>query len=122
DFGSWDTFDYYGKVGIFKALKRFNAQLDLMSKQLSKFVLAGALSLALNLSATPVSDNGKLRVQGLQLVNECGNPVQLKGVSSHGLQWFGMAGSDTTCLKAASLDFIANDSTGMGADIFRAAM
>ena len=80
------------------------------------------LFLVKGLSSSPVSDNGKLRVQGLQLVNECGNPVQLKGVSSHGLQWFGMAGSDTSCLKAASLDFIANDSTGMGADIFRAAM
>lgn len=60
--------------------------------------------------ATPVSVNGKLRVSGLQLVNECGNPVQLRGVSTHGLQWYG------DCVNDTSLSFAA---TTMGADIVR---
>ena len=65
------------------------------------------------LMASPVSVNGKLKVSGLQLVNECGNPVQLRGVSTHGLQWY------SDCLPDASLSFAAN---GMGADIVRIAM
>ncbi len=37
--------------------------------------------------ATP-SANGALAVQGSQLVDAAGNPVQLRGVSTHGLAWF----------------------------------
>jgi endoglucanase len=70
--------------------------------------------------ATPVSENGQLSVSGLQLVNSCGRPVQLKGISSHGLQWFGLSGcSDVCCLSASALDYVANT---IGADIFRIAM
>lgn len=36
-----------------------------------------------------VAQNGKLKVIGTQLCNEEGDPIQLRGVSSHGLQWFG---------------------------------
>ncbi len=61
----------------------------------------------------PVEFNGKLRVDGLQLTSECGNPVQLRGVSSHGLQWY------DSCLTSDSLDFIAYD---MNADVFRIAL
>lgn len=35
-----------------------------------------------------ISANGALRVQGTQLVNERGVPVQLRGMSSHGLHWY----------------------------------
>lgn len=42
----------------------------------------GALGLA-----TPASC-GRLRVEGTQLVDESGNPIQLKGISTHGLSWF----------------------------------
>ena len=35
-----------------------------------------------------VADNGWLRVEGTQLVNFRGEAIQLKGVSSHGLQWW----------------------------------
>ena len=38
-------------------------------------------------SACP-SVNGKLSVKGTSLVDESGNPVQLRGVSTHGLAWF----------------------------------
>ena len=34
------------------------------------------------------SANGKLHVEGTELVDEKGNPVQLRGVSTHGLTWF----------------------------------
>jgi hypothetical protein len=69
--------------------------------------------LSISLYATPVSINGRLHVNGLQLTNECGNPVQLRGVDTHGLQWhYG-------CYTPASLDFIANT---MNADVIRIAV
>ena len=37
---------------------------------------------------TPVSQHGKLSVIGTKIVDENGNVFQLKGVSTHGLQWF----------------------------------
>ncbi|MHA6529872.1 cellulase family glycosylhydrolase [Paenibacillus sp. BAC0078] len=40
-------------------------------------------------TGTVVSQNGQLRVSGSQLVNQAGQAIQLKGMSSHGLQWFG---------------------------------
>jgi len=37
---------------------------------------------------TPVEKYGQLKVVGTQLCDESGNPVQLKGMSTHGLQWY----------------------------------
>ena len=37
----------------------------------------------------PVDDNGWLGVQNSQLVNQKNIPIQLKGMSSHGIQWYG---------------------------------
>lgn len=37
---------------------------------------------------TPVQKYGRLSVDGTQLVDKKGDPVQLKGVSSHGLSWY----------------------------------
>lgn len=34
------------------------------------------------------STNGKLHVEGTQLVDQNNQPVQLKGLSTHGLAWF----------------------------------
>jgi aryl-phospho-beta-D-glucosidase BglC (GH1 family) len=64
-------------------------------------------------AGSPVAMNGKLKVSGTHLVSECGNPVQLRGMSSHGLQWFG------NCNTSSALDALANS---WGADIFRLAM
>ncbi|HDQ26907.1 MAG TPA: glycoside hydrolase family 5 protein, partial [bacterium] len=64
-------------------------------------------------AATPVQLNGQLKVDGLQLVNECGHPVQLRGVSGHGPQWF------PNCYNDAALDYAAYT---MRADVFRIAM
>lgn len=37
---------------------------------------------------TPIEKFGELKVIGNQLSDKRGNPVQLKGMSTHGLQWF----------------------------------
>ncbi|BAL90501.1 putative glycosyl hydrolase [Actinoplanes missouriensis 431] len=64
-------------------------------------------------SGTPVGVNGQLRVCGTKLCNESGSAVQLKGMSTHGLQWF------PSCYTDASLDVLAND---WNADLFRISM
>ncbi|WP_101784755.1 cellulase family glycosylhydrolase [Nonomuraea indica] len=62
---------------------------------------------------TPVGINGRLRVCGVHLCNQYGRPVQLRGMSSHGLQWF------ADCYDEASLDALAHD---WKADLFRISM
>ncbi|GAB3639792.1 hypothetical protein GCM10027423_04280 [Spirosoma arcticum] len=64
-------------------------------------------------SPTPVTANGRLKLVGKQLSNEAGNPIQLRGISSHGLQWFDQ------CYTQGSVQALA---TQWGADLFRAAM
>lgn len=39
-------------------------------------------------ASTPVSAHGKLAVNGTQLVDQYGQPFQIYGVSTHGLQWY----------------------------------
>lgn len=63
--------------------------------------------------ASPVALNGQLRVCGTRLCNQWGTQVQLRGMSSHGLQW------SADCLKDSSLDALAGD---WGADVVRLAM
>ncbi len=48
------------------------------------------LSIAQSVAAakTPVQRYGRLKVSGAQLVDSKNRPVQLKGVSTHGLSWF----------------------------------
>ena len=41
-----------------------------------------------NPDSTAVSLHGQLRVEGTQLVDQYGDPVQLKGMSSHWVNWF----------------------------------
>ncbi|WP_017540612.1 glycoside hydrolase family 5 protein [Nocardiopsis halophila] len=64
-------------------------------------------------SAGPADDYGALSVCGTTLCGEDGEPVQLKGMSSHGLQWFDQ------CLTGGSLDALAQD---WGADVVRLSM
>ncbi len=61
---------------------------------------------------TPVEQNGQLRVCGTQLCNQYDRPVQLRGMSTHGIQWYGWG----DCLTEASLDALAYD---WEADILR---
>jgi len=54
-------------------------------------------------AGTPVGINGQLRVCGLKLCNQYGRPIQLRGMSTHGLQWY------PQCVNDASLDALARD-------------
>jgi len=59
---------------------------------------------------TPFGINGRLRVEGTFLVNKSDVPIQLRGMSTHGLQWY------DHCITPKSLDVLANE---WGADILR---
>jgi endoglucanase len=62
---------------------------------------------------TPVAANGQLKVCGKKLCNSRGKAIQLRGMSTHGLQWY------ASCVNNASLDVLAND---WKADILRISM
>ncbi|MEJ3745917.1 cellulase family glycosylhydrolase [Actinomycetes bacterium KLBMP 9797] len=62
---------------------------------------------------TPAAINGQLRVCGVNLCNQYNRPIQLRGMSTHGIQWF------PNCYNNASLDALAND---WKADLFRISM
>ncbi|MFC6094506.1 cellulase family glycosylhydrolase [Saccharothrix lopnurensis] len=62
---------------------------------------------------TPVEINGQLRVCGVNLCNQYNRPIQLRGMSTHGIQWF------DKCYNNASLDALVND---WKSDLFRIAM
>jgi endoglucanase len=64
-------------------------------------------------AATPVQANGQLRVCGTKLCDASGQPIQLRGMSTHGLQWY------RNCVNDASLDALAND---WSADVIRLSM
>ena len=49
--------------------------------------------------------NGQLHVCGLHLCNEHNEVIQLKGMSSHGIQWYGW----NKCLTPASLNVLVDD-------------
>lgn len=66
-------------------------------------------------TGTPVARNGRLHVCGNQLCNQYNTPVQLRGMSTHGIQWFGW----DSCLTEGSLDALAYD---WKADILRISM
>ncbi|WP_255306547.1 cellulase family glycosylhydrolase [Streptomyces sp. Wb2n-11] len=62
---------------------------------------------------TPVGINGQLKVCGVHLCNQYNRPIQLRGMSTHGIQWF------SKCYNNASLDALAKD---WKSDLFRIAM
>ncbi|WP_233163796.1 glycoside hydrolase family 5 protein, partial [Glycomyces salinus] len=64
-------------------------------------------------AASPVDEHGRLHVCGTRLCDSAGEPVQLRGMSTHGLQWF------SQCVGDASLDALAYD---WGADVVRLSM
>src|SRR5205807_4824637 len=61
----------------------------------------------------PVASAGRLRVRGVRLCDRDGEPVQLRGMSTHGLQWYGR------CVEDAALDALAHD---WRADVLRVAV
>jgi aryl-phospho-beta-D-glucosidase BglC (GH1 family) len=60
-----------------------------------------------------VKCNGKLRVEGVQLVNTHGQAIQLMGMSSHGLHWF------PSCYTKESIQYLVEN---WGINVFRAAL
>lgn len=64
-------------------------------------------------AASPVDEHGRLHVCGTRLCDSSGEQVQLRGMSTHGLQWF------SQCVGDASLDALAYD---WGADVVRLSM
>ncbi|GGU47500.1 glycoside hydrolase family 5 protein [Streptomyces lavendofoliae] len=64
-------------------------------------------------AATPVARHGRLKVCGTRLCDRHGTPVQLRGMSTHGLQWY------RRCVTDASLDALATD---WRADVLRVSM
>lgn len=64
-------------------------------------------------SLRPVDIHGQLSVKGSQLVDKDGVPIQLKGMSSHGLQWFG------SYANKQSMKYLNDE---LGQTVFRAAM
>ena len=59
-----------------------------------------------------VSENGWLRVSGTQLCGQAGQPVVLRGMSSHGIQWYGQYTNSQSIQNTARY----------GANLFRVAM
>ncbi|GAA4901919.1 endoglucanase [Stackebrandtia albiflava] len=62
---------------------------------------------------TAVQAYGQVSVCGTTLCDESGQPVQLRGMSTHGLQWYG------DCVTDESLDALAYD---WNADVLRVSM
>ncbi|GGR88217.1 hypothetical protein GCM10010252_28800 [Streptomyces aureoverticillatus] len=54
-------------------------------------------------AASPVTANGQLAVCGTKLCNKNGKAIQLRGMSSHGTQWY------ANCLTDGSLDALSGD-------------
>jgi endoglucanase len=63
---------------------------------------------------TPVGLNGQLKVCGTKLCNQQGQAIQLKGMSTHGLQWYGWG----TCIDPTALDSMVK----WGINVIRIAM
>jgi aryl-phospho-beta-D-glucosidase BglC (GH1 family) len=64
----------------------------------------------INVNGTPLEINGQLHVADGFLMNQWDQPIQLRGMSTHGLQWH------ANCLKDSSLDLLADT---WGADFLR---
>ncbi|GIH97264.1 cellulase family glycosylhydrolase [Planobispora siamensis] len=64
-------------------------------------------------AGTPLGINGKLHVCGVNLCNQYNRPIQLRGMSTHGIQWF------SRCYNDSSLNALVND---WKADLFRISM
>jgi endoglucanase len=62
---------------------------------------------SISIAQTPVEKHGQLKVDGNHLVNSAGEVVQLKGVGTHGLQWFGDFYKDGVAVKCAAEDWNA---------------
>lgn len=61
-----------------------------VAEMMGQFAIEAGSPLKLLLEgASPVGINGPLKVCGNFLCNQHGKPIQLRGMSTHGLQWYG---------------------------------
>ena len=67
-------------------------------------------------AGTPVATHGKLHVCGTRLCDQGGQVVQLRGISTHGLQWYGW---NQRCLNDNAMDSLADQ---WNADVVRIAL
>jgi len=82
--------------------------------RLLPMLLVALLSLWTNAgAATPLDTHGRLHVCGATLCDEAGGTVQLRGMSSHGLSWFGQY------MNGNVIKWLAED---WGISVIRAAM
>jgi len=79
------------------------------------FFLTFAFTSNIFSQTAPISEYGKLKVVANHLCDVNGQPVQLRGMSSHGLQWYGWG----DCVNETSLDALAYD---WQSGIFRVSM
>lgn len=112
-------------IGLLFEYKR--CKINLMKKTFTKTsLILIALTASLSLlscgssgrklykdSKTPVERYGKLSVSGTNLCDQTGKPVQLCGMSSHGLHWYG---------KYANADVMKWLRDDWNADLWRSAM
>jgi len=87
----------------------------LFSKAFLPLLLTLLFSTVVFAQTTPVAQYGRLKVVNNHLCDAAGHSVQLRGMSSHGLQWYGWG----NCVTEASLDALAYD---WQSGIFRIAM
>ncbi len=83
---------------------------------MKKFLLSLNLlfiGVLLTQAQTPLSLNGRLKLVGKQLSNQCGSTVQLRGMSSHAVQ------AHKNCITPAAIQSLAKD---WGADVIRLAV
>jgi aryl-phospho-beta-D-glucosidase BglC (GH1 family) len=67
--------------------------LLMLSVLVSTIIVFGIVNIN---AASAVAEHGQLKVDGGQLCNSKGKPVVLRGMSSHGLQWYGDYMNDST--------------------------
>ena len=63
--------------------------LEGLSESQDSWLQQGAEKAGVYPAGSPVATYGKLKVENRQLSSYNGDPVQLKGMSTHGLQWYG---------------------------------
>ncbi|OWA37980.1 endoglucanase [Saccharibacillus sp. O16] len=74
---------------------------------------AASAAVKTNAAATFVGTHGQLAIKNGKLTDSSGKPVQLKGISSHGIQWYG------DYVNKESMKWLRDD---WGLNVFRVAM
>ncbi|MCK1809460.1 cellulase family glycosylhydrolase [Micromonospora sp. R42106] len=105
--------DYNGALGTGASTTvGFNGSWTGSNPNPTSFTLNGTVCTG-GTGTTPVAINGQLQVCGVNLCNQYGRPIQLRGMSTHGLQWF------ANCYTDTSLDVLADE---WQADLLRISM